>query len=293
MTSVSLRLCVFCSLARVFHAEARNSRQSVDHRRLGDAGHLYGGAGHHGGERVAAAHCGQRRRHRGRGHLGPDLLPGGQRHRSADDRLALQPVRAQAHPDDFDRRLHRGFFFLRDGAEPALPDHLPHHPGRHRRRAAAAVAGHHAGSVSAGRPRQGDGLLGTRHRGRAHARPGDWRLDHRQLQLALDFLSQSARRHRGHGHVQAVHLRSPLHRPQDARGLVGHRLPGAGHRRAPGHARQGPGRGLVLLRLHPRADRHDRRRPGVFRHSRTARPATRLWTCVSSRSAPTPPVSSS
>ena len=60
--------------------------------------------------------------------------------------------------------------------------------------------------------RQGDGVLGARHRGRAHARPGDRRLADRQFQLALGLLHQSAGGAGVGHHDAAVHLRSALHR---------------------------------------------------------------------------------
>ena len=53
------------------------------------------------------------------------------------------------------------------------------HPGRDRRRAAAAVAGGAARSLPAAGSRQGDGLLGARHRRRADLGPvlGGWLTD--------------------------------------------------------------------------------------------------------------------
>ena len=58
------------------------------------------------------------------------------------------------------------------GLAPTLgsADLLPRAAGRDRRRAAAALAGGAARSVSAAGSRQGDGLLGTRHRRRADSR---------------------------------------------------------------------------------------------------------------------------
>ena len=84
------------------------------------------------------------------------------------------------------------------GLAPTLgvADRLPHHPGRDRRRAAAAVAGGAARGVPAAGSRQGDGLLGPRHRRRADSRAGARRLADRQLQLALGLLHQHPGRHR-------------------------------------------------------------------------------------------------
>ena len=68
--------------------------------------------------------------------------------------------------------------------------------GADRRRDAAAVAGGAARGVPAAGARQGDGLLGPRHRRRADSRAGARRLADRQLQLALGLLHQPAGRHR-------------------------------------------------------------------------------------------------
>ena len=73
---------------------------------------------------------------------------------------------------------------------------LPDHPGRHRRRPAAALAGGAARIVQARGARPRHGLLGPRHRRRADPRPGGRRLAHRELQLALGVLHQPAGRHR-------------------------------------------------------------------------------------------------
>ena len=99
---------------------------------------------------------------------------------------------------------------VRPRAEPAAADRLPHHPGRDRRRAAAAVAGGAARGVPAAGSRQGDGLLGPRHRRRADPRPGARRLADRQLQLALGLLHQPPGRHRVARDDAAVHLRSAV-----------------------------------------------------------------------------------
>ena len=98
------------------------------------------------------------------------------------------------------------------GLAPTLPllDLLPHHAGRDRRRAAAALAGGAARSLPAAGARQGHGLLGTRHRRRADSRPRARRLADRQLQLALGVLHQPAGRHRVARDDEAVHLRSAV-----------------------------------------------------------------------------------
>ena len=155
--------------------------QSVDHRRFGDARHLHGGAGHHGGERLTAAHCRQSFRYAGRSHLGADFVPGRQRHRAAAYRMAGELLWPAQHSAALGRRVHGVFVSVRHRAEPAAADHLPRLPGRHRRRPATALAGHPDGGFPAGEARQSHGILGAGHRGCAHARPGARRLDHRQL----------------------------------------------------------------------------------------------------------------
>ena len=110
-----------------------------------------------------------------------------------------------------------------------LADRLPHHPGRDRRRAAAALAGGAARGLSAAGARQGDGLLGPRHRRRADPRAGARRLAHRQLQLALGLLHQHPGRHRVARDDQAVHLRPAVHLRAESQPdrLLGHRHAGA------------------------------------------------------------------
>ena len=96
-----------------------------------------------------AAHRRQPLRHHRRSHLDADLLSGGQRHCSSDDRLACQQLRAQTPADCFRGRLYGGIFLVRLGALAGLPDFFPGGAGRLRGRSAAAFAGHSAGSVSA------------------------------------------------------------------------------------------------------------------------------------------------
>ena len=100
---------------------------------------------------------------------------------------------------------------VRARADARLAHLLPHPAGRHRRRAAAALAGRAARGVPAARARQGHGLLGPRHRRRADSRTGARRLAHRQLQLALGVLHQHPGRHRVDRDDEDVHLRSAVH----------------------------------------------------------------------------------
>ena len=95
-----------------------------------------------------------------------------------------------------------------------------------------------------------------RHHG-AHHRPHAGRLAHRQLFLALDLLYQSARRNADPVSGAADGGGSAVSRPHQerrrARRLHRHFSSRAGCGRAPGPARQGPGRRLVRFALHRRA----------------------------------------
>ena len=91
-------LCPHASPRRRFSSLAAE-RQSLADRHGGDAGHVSGSARHLGGQRGPAAHRRQPLGQHRRGHLGADQLPGLQRHRAADDRLAEQFFRPQAVPD--------------------------------------------------------------------------------------------------------------------------------------------------------------------------------------------------
>ena len=154
-----------------------------------------------------------------RSDVGADLVPRRQRHHPADDRMARQHVRPQAPADAVGGRLHRRVVPLRARADLGVADRLPHHAGRDRRRAAAAVAGRAARSVPAERARQGDGLLGSRHRRRADSRAGARRLADRQLQLALGLLHQHPGRHRVARHDAACSSSIRRTSGQESRGI--------------------------------------------------------------------------
>ena len=144
-----------------------------------DAGHLHGGARHDSRERFPAAHRRQSFRHGGRVHLGAYVVSGRERRSPASYWLAVQLFRPQTRAHDLHCRVHSSFGVLRHGPKSALPDHLPCDPGRNRRRVAATLASHHAGSLPARAAWKGNGVLGPRHRGCAHAWSGDGRVDHR------------------------------------------------------------------------------------------------------------------
>ena len=90
--------------------------------------------------------------------------------------------------------VHHQFFPVRTRAVARNAGVLPHHAGSGRRRACHQRAGDSRRHVYARKARHG--VCGLRHGGGAGARdrPDARRLDHRQLQLALDFLHQRAGR---------------------------------------------------------------------------------------------------
>ena len=100
--------------------------------------------------------------------------------------------------------------------------------GRGRRRAAAGVAGHPGGELPAEEARHGDGGLRHGRGGGAHHRTDAGRLDHRQLQLALDLPDQYSGRHAVAAAHLADHLRSALPGAQDAARRPADRLHRAG-----------------------------------------------------------------
>ena len=130
---------------------------------------------------VAAAHRGQPVGQRGRVHLGADVVPGVERHHSADGRLVFHVDGAQALLYDLRGPVHGKFAAVRDGADAGRPDLLPRPAGTGRRRPATDVAGHPGGKLSAGEARHGHG--GVRHGsgGGAGDRPDAGRLAPRRL----------------------------------------------------------------------------------------------------------------
>ena len=187
----------------------------------------------------------------GRSDLGADQLPGVERHHSADLRLAGEPHRAQALLHVLRGDVHGLLAAVRPGADAAAADLGARAAGPGRRRPRAQRAGHPGGYLSDREARAGVRALWHGGGVRAGHRPHPRRLDHGQLQLALDLLHQPAGRPavalslQPHGGGPAV--------PEGAQGglqapegrLHG---PGTGRpRRRPAgvHAGQGPGEGLV------------------------------------------------
>ena len=83
-------------------------------------------------------------------------------------------------------------FSVRTGAEPGAAGFFSHPAGRGGRRLATERAGHSCRYVSAGQARHGVFHLRNGGGGGSRNRPHAGRLDHGQLQLALDFLYQRA-----------------------------------------------------------------------------------------------------
>ena len=103
--------------------------------------------------------------------------------------------RPQAVLHDVRRAVYGQQLSVRPGAEPRHADFLSRAAGRGRRGIAAERAGHPGRHLPAIEARHG--VRGVRHGGGGGAgdRPHARRLDHRQLQLALDFLHQRSHQH--------------------------------------------------------------------------------------------------
>ena len=95
----------------------------------------------------------------------------------------------------------------------AVSHRVPDHSRRYRRHDAAALAGHHAGGVSAKRSGQGHGFLGAWDCCGADARPGAGRLADGQLLVAMGVLYQPAGRTAGVADDLPVRFRSAIPSP--------------------------------------------------------------------------------
>ena len=117
-------------------------------------------------------------------------LPGRQRHRPADHRLAVGPPRPPQLLPAVDRRLHPRLGNVRLRHQPAANDPVPGDPRAGRRRAPAEQSGGLAGRLPAREAGHGhDPVRGRRH-DRAHRRADAGRLALRQLRLAVDLSDQ-------------------------------------------------------------------------------------------------------
>ena len=135
---------------------------------------VHGGRGHDGGQRGAALHC---RRAVGGGHrqrVGHHQLPGRQRLRPADHRLALRPLRPPQLFPVVDRRLHPRLGALRHGHQPSATDPVPRAPGPGRRRTPAVQPGGPAGQLPAREAGRGHDDVRRRRPARARSSARRW-----------------------------------------------------------------------------------------------------------------------
>ena len=205
--------------------------------------HIHGGDGHFHRQRRAAAHRRRPLRRAGRIDVGAHQLPGRQRDRPAHQRVAQLALWPQALLHVVRVSFHGELVPVRTGAEPEPADLLSRATGRRRGRPGTQRAGHHGGHFSRGQARHGVRGLRNGRRARAGHRSDARRLDHRPLQLALDFLHQRSLRHplalsdQLHGAGPAAHAQGPARIAAPPRRFHRH---GAGRhrtRRASGSAR--------------------------------------------------------
>ena len=185
--------------------------QSLAHCRVRHARHFYGGVGHRHRLGRPPLHRRLPLRHHRRGHLGAHQLPRRQRHRPARQQLVLPQIRPQALPHVVRRHLHRRQLRLRLSAHTRLYPHRTHRSGSRRRCPSAALPGHHARILPAGKARRGHGPLRLRSRRRPCPRPHPRRMAHRLLLMAICLLHQHPRRHLRPLHDQPLRPRSQLH----------------------------------------------------------------------------------
>ena len=124
------------------------SGQSVDHRRLGDVCDLSRGSRYNGRQCIPSAHRRESFSNSGRSDLDADVIPGGERDRSAVDGVALRLFRAQAAAHAGGLRIYDLVFSLRNRAVAWFSGCVSTDSGSHGRRASTHVAGHHAGGFS-------------------------------------------------------------------------------------------------------------------------------------------------
>ena len=169
------------------------SRPAVNHWVVavrGRRAHVHGDPGHHDRERGPAVHRRRPVRRADRRRLGHHQLPGRQRHRPADHRLAVGPPRPPQLLPAVDRRLHPRLGTVRLRHQPGADDPVPGDPGAGRRRAPAVQPGGPDGRLPAREAGHGhDAVRGRRHY-RAHRRADAGRLALRRLRLAVDLPHQ-------------------------------------------------------------------------------------------------------
>ena len=134
------------------------------------------------------------------------------------------------------------------------PGHDPdraRNPGSRWRRTAADVSSDPAGNFPAGEARDRHGRIRPGCRRGARARAHSWRMDHRNLHMALGLLHQRSHRHpRGAAHIalragSALHSQGKAGAPRRHRARIIDGMAG----RAADHSRQGTGRRLVRRHL--------------------------------------------
>src|SRR5271155_3845958 len=164
--------------------------QSLAHRLDRHPRHLHGSSGHFHRQRRPPPHRRLSRRQLRRIHLGAYQLPRLQRHHSSHQRLARHPHGPQTLLYVLRRALRRQQLLVRSRSQPRHVDFLSRPARRGGRRPATQRASHPRRHILSLQTRHG--LRRVRHgRGsRARDRPQQRRLEHRQLQLALDFLHQ-------------------------------------------------------------------------------------------------------
>ena len=160
------------------------------HCRRGDAGDVYGSAGHVDCGGSAAVHRGERLGDERRSHVGADKLPSGECDCAAGERMVREEIRAQEFPGDLHHYFHDFVVCVRCGDESADASGCAGGSGSRRRRAAAAFSGDSAGEFSGGKARAGDGGVWIRRGGGASAGTNVGRMDHGELQLAVGVLHQ-------------------------------------------------------------------------------------------------------
>jgi len=164
--------------------------QSVDHRSGGDAGHVHGGARYQHRQCGAAPHRRQSFGGSGREYVDINVLSRLQCDRAAAERLVVFDHRPEALLHGLCRVVHDQFVSVRTRAQSRHADLLPRYSGRGRRRLATEFAGHPRRYLSSRQTRHGIRRVWDRGGDGSGRRPYAWRLAHRQLQLALDFLYQ-------------------------------------------------------------------------------------------------------
>ena len=135
-------------------------------------------------------HCRLGRRLPGRGNLGTDQLPRLLGHHPPHLRLALQPHWPQTLLHELRRHVHRLLGALRIRTQSRLAHLCPHSAGPWRWRPRAQRTGYPRRHLLHREARPGLRTLRHGRRRRSRDRANARRLDHRQLQLALDLLHQ-------------------------------------------------------------------------------------------------------